>query len=98
MPEVNDFPSDSHEDPDQWPPARPGNGARNSTRTLRELWEVLVRRRRLVGWVVGGLLLACLLYCLIAPNQYEASAKVALRTSPASALSLESAEPFGSAS
>jgi polysaccharide export outer membrane protein len=59
---------------------------------------VLVRRRRLVGWVVGGLLLACLLYCLIAPNQYEASARVALRTSPASALSLEAPEPFGSAS
>jgi hypothetical protein len=44
------------------------------------------------------LLLACLLYCLIAPNQYEASAKVALRTSPASALSLETPEQFGSAS
>ena len=73
-----------------------GNG--NSTRSLREFWEVLVRRRRLVGSVVGGLLLACLLYCLIAPNQYEASASVALRTSPASALSLEASEPFVSAS
>jgi polysaccharide export outer membrane protein len=59
---------------------------------------VLARRRRLVGSVVGGLLLACLLYCLIAPNQYEASAKVALRTSPASSLSLEAAGPYGSAS
>ena len=102
MPEANDVPYDSPDDPDQWPDqgphARPGHGARNSTRTLRELWEVLVRRRRLVGGVVGGLLLACLLYCLIAPNQYEASARVALRTSPASALSLEAPEPFGSAS
>jgi len=44
------------------------------------------------------LLLACLLYCLIAPNQYEASAKVALRTSPVSALSLEAPDPFVSAS
>ncbi|MGO9318865.1 MAG: SLBB domain-containing protein [Terracidiphilus sp.] len=77
---------------------RPGNSGRSSTRSLRELWEVLVRRRRLVGWVVGGLLLACLLYCLIAPNQYEASAKVALRTSPISTLSLEAPEPFVSAS
>ena len=94
MPEVNEVSSDSTYES----PARPGHSARNSTRTLRELWEVLVRRRRLVGWVVGGLLLACLLYCLIAPNQYEASAKVALRTSPASALSLEAPEPFGSAS
>jgi polysaccharide export outer membrane protein len=102
VPEANDVPSNSPYDFDHGPvqgsPARPGNGARNSTRSLRELWEVLVRRRRLMGWVVGGLLLACLLYCLIAPNQYEASARVALRTSPASALSLETPEPFGSAS
>ena len=98
MPEVNDVPFDSPYDSHQEPHTRPGNGARNSTRTLHELWEVLVRRRRLVGWVVGGLLLACLLYCLIAPNQYEASAKVALRTTPVSALSLEAPEPFASAS
>jgi len=52
----------------------------------------------MVGWVVGGMLLACLLYCLIAPNQYEASARVALRTTPASALSLEAPELFGTAS
>jgi len=102
VPDANDVPSNSPYDFDHGPvqgsPARPGHGARNSTRSLRELWEVLVRRRRLMGWVVGGLLLACLLYCLIAPNQYEASARVALRTSPASALSLETPEPFGSAS
>jgi len=47
---------------------------------------------------VGGLLLLCLVYCLIAPNEYEASAKVALRTAPASPLSLERAEPFAAAS
>ncbi len=73
-------------------------GKGNSTRSLRELWELLSRRRRLVGSIVGGLLLACLLYCLIAPNQYEASASVALRTSPASALSLEASEPYVTAS
>jgi polysaccharide export outer membrane protein len=66
--------------------------------SLRELWEVLVRRRRLVGSVVGALLLACLFYCLIAPHQYEATASVALRTAPASALSLEAQEPFQTAS
>ena len=59
---------------------------------------MLVRRRRLVGLVVGGMLLVCLLYCLIAPNQYEASALVALRTMPASALSLEAPELLGTAS
>jgi polysaccharide export outer membrane protein len=59
---------------------------------------VLTRRRRLVGAVLGGLLLACLLYCLIAPNQYEASAKVEMRTSPSSTLSLKAAEPMIAAS
>jgi len=85
-------------DPPQHPDVRSGAGQRNSTRSLRELWEVLARRRRLVGCVVGGLLLACLLYCLIAPNQYEASARVALRTSPASPLSLTASDPQLSAS
>jgi polysaccharide export outer membrane protein len=66
--------------------------------TFSELWVVLVRRRRLIFSVVLGLLLACLLYCLIAPNQYEAGAKVALRTTPASSLNLEGAEPFVAAS
>jgi polysaccharide export outer membrane protein len=80
------------------PDARSGNGGRSSTRSLREMWEMLFRRRRMVGGIVCGLLLVCLLYCLIAPNQYEASAKVALRTSPASALSLDAPEPFASAS
>jgi polysaccharide export outer membrane protein len=48
--------------------------------------------------VVGGLLLGCLVYCLMAPNQYEAKARVALRTSPAAALSVEGSDatPSGS--
>jgi polysaccharide export outer membrane protein len=70
----------------------------SSSTSLRALWEVLVRRRSLVGLTVGGLLLACLLYCLIAPKQYEATAKVALRTSPASSLSLDGGEQTDSAS
>jgi polysaccharide export outer membrane protein len=102
VPEANDVqydsPFDSDHGPDKGAHKQPGHGARNSTRSLRELWEVLVRRRHLVGSVVGGLLLACLLYCLIAPNQYEASARVALRTTPVSTLSLEAPEPFASAS
>ena len=48
--------------------------------------------------MVGGLLLACLLYCLIAPNEYEASARVALRTSPASPLSTEASAALTAAS
>jgi len=76
-----------------------GNVSRQGSSTsLREVWAVVARRWRLVAGVVGGLLLLCLLYCLIAPNQYEASARVALRTSPTSSLSLEAQEPQISAS
>ena len=42
--------------------------------------------------MVGGLIVICLAYCLIAPNQYEASARVALRVQPTSSLTVEAAE------
>jgi polysaccharide export outer membrane protein len=93
MQDANAAPLDSPQ-----PSIRFSAGQRNSTRSLRELWEVLFRRRLVVGSIVGGLLLACLLYCLIAPNQYEAIARVALRTAPASPLSLEASEPMVTAS
>jgi len=48
--------------------------------------------------VLGGLLLLCLLYCLVTPDQYEASAKVALRQTPASSLNMGAAEPLVAAS
>ncbi len=57
-----------------------------------------MRRRNLVGSIVGGLLLLCLVYCLVTPDQYEASARVELRTVPASSLNLGSAENSASAS
>jgi len=63
-----------------------------SSTSLRELWAVLMRRWRLVVSIEGGLLLVCLLYCLIAPNQYEARARVELRTAPVSALNLDSSD------
>lgn len=66
--------------------------------SLRDLWTVLVRRRRLVLSIEGGLLLLCLLYCLIAPKQYEATARVELRTSPASSLTLDAPDQLASAS
>jgi polysaccharide export outer membrane protein len=56
-----------------------------------------VRRRRLLLGIEGGLLLLCLLYCLIAPNEYDARASVELRASPASALSLVASQPLASA-
>ncbi len=66
--------------------------------SLRELCRVLLRRWRLVLGIEGGLILACLLYCLIAPNQYDASASVELRTAPAAPLSLEATQQPLSAS
>jgi len=48
--------------------------------------------------VEGSLLLLCLIYCLLAPNQYEADARVELRTAPVSSLSLEPQEALASAS
>jgi len=64
-------------------------GSHNSSMSFRGLGSVLWRRRRLVASMEGGLLLACLLYCLVAPEQYEAHARVALRTTPESPLSLD---------
>jgi polysaccharide export outer membrane protein len=58
----------------------------DETVSLRALWQTVVRRRRTVLVIEGVLLLLCLLYCLIAPNQYEARARVELRTDPASLL------------
>ena len=93
MQDPNAVPYDLTHDPHERPA-----GLCGSSRSLPEFWGVLVRRRRFAGSVVGGLLLACLLYCLIAPNQYEATAKVALRTSPPSPLSLGAPEPLMAAS
>ncbi len=76
----------------------PGIRRDGSSTSLRALAAVLWRRRLVLAWIEGGLLLACLLYCLIAPNQYEASARVALRTAPASALSLDAVGPLAAAS
>jgi polysaccharide biosynthesis/export protein len=86
--------------------AQPGDSAtRNGTvetrapsTSLRELGQALWRQRRLVAFIEGSLLLACFLYWLIAPNQYEAASRVELRTAPASSLSLDSNEPVASSS
>jgi uncharacterized protein involved in exopolysaccharide biosynthesis len=59
---------------------------------------VVWRRRQFIAVIEGALLFACILYCLIAPNQYEASARVELRTAPASSLNLESSESTASSS
>ncbi len=69
-----------------------------STTSLRSLWQVVLRHHRMVLGIEGGLLLVCLLYCLIAPNEYEARARVELRTAPASPLSFDSAGTVAPAS
>ena len=70
----------------------------SSTASLRELWEIVARRRAMILLIEGGLLLVCLLYCLATPNQYEASARVEMRTAPGSSLNLDSADSSASAS
>ncbi|WP_420236320.1 SLBB domain-containing protein [Telmatobacter bradus] len=62
------------------------------------LWQVLKRRRRMIGLIEAGLLLLCLLYCIVAPNQYEASAWVEMRSESAPTLSLETNQAVFSAS
>jgi uncharacterized protein involved in exopolysaccharide biosynthesis len=65
----------------------PGDEAPSTS--IRSVGAALIPHRRLVVSFVGGLLAACILYCLIAPNEYEASARIALRSSPATTLNLD---------
>jgi uncharacterized protein involved in exopolysaccharide biosynthesis len=67
----------------------PGDVAPSTS--IRPVGASLLRHRRFVVSFVGGLLAACILYCLIAPNEYEAGARIALRSSPATALNLDGA-------
>jgi len=70
----------------------------SSSASLRELCVVAWTRRGLMLSIEGSLLLLCLLYCLVAPNQFDATAKIALRTAPASSLSIEAVGPMAAAS
>ena len=47
--------------------------------SLRAVFGVMIRRRVLVMAILGALLLVCLVYCLLAPREYDARARVALR-------------------
>jgi uncharacterized protein involved in exopolysaccharide biosynthesis/protein involved in polysaccharide export with SLBB domain len=69
-----------------------------SATSFRALGKIVVRRRGLVLGIEFGLLAACLIYCLVAPNQYEATGRIQLRGTPASALNLDGAESTASAS
>jgi polysaccharide biosynthesis/export protein len=69
-----------------------------SSTSLRDLWDALARRRRLIASIMGGLLLLCVAYCLVVPNQYEARAQVELRTAQPSSIGLGAGENAVSAS
>ena len=60
-----------------------------SSTSFRGFVETLLRHRRFVARLLGGLSTICVLYCLLAPNEYEASARIALRSSPATTLNLD---------
>ena len=66
--------------------------------SFRELWLTIRTHRRIFLLIVGALLLACLIYCIVAPNVYEATARVALRGSTVSLLTMDHSEPTPSGS
>jgi polysaccharide biosynthesis/export protein len=66
--------------------------------SMGELADMFRRRRRFLLSVILGLNFLCLLYCLIAPSQYEATARVALRMQPVSSLTVDAAETIAPAS
>ncbi|MGA2850553.1 MAG: SLBB domain-containing protein [Terracidiphilus sp.] len=96
MPDISVHEIDIPKKPETW--LNEGESRRASSTSLRALWEVLVRRRMMVVLPVLGFLLACSLYCLFAPKEYEATAKVAVRTSPASSINLDASDQNISAS
>lgn len=57
--------------------------------SLHDTWHAVWRRRRFIAVIEIALLLVCGFYCLVAPNRYEAKARVELRTQPASSLNFE---------
>ncbi len=61
--------------------------------SLRAFFHIMFVRRRMVLSILGGFLLLCFLYCLVAPSEFEARARVALRALPDSSLSLEQSQP-----
>jgi polysaccharide export outer membrane protein len=65
---------------------------RDSSVSLRELWRSLRHDARVFLGIVVGMLLVCLIYCVLAPNVYEATAGVALRGAPLSELGRDRSE------
>jgi len=60
-----------------------------SSLSLRAAGRVILVHWRLFFSILGSILLLCLIYCLLAPRQYEARARVALGVFPVSSLHLD---------
>ena len=56
------------------------------------MWSAVRDSKWLFLTTIGTFLAACLLYCLVAPNVYEGTARVALRNAPDSVLALDRTE------
>jgi polysaccharide biosynthesis/export protein len=72
-------------------PAR-ANTVRPAPTSFGHLWRVIWRRRWFVATIEAALLVGCILYCLMAPNQFEAAGRVELRAAPVSSLNLDGAD------
>lgn len=79
-------------------PAIPPVAAPVADNSLRGILALVRRRRRFCFATLGSLLLLCLLYCLIAPSQYEAQALVSLGMQSSPSVSLAAAEAIAPAS
>ena len=78
--------------------SRSGLGWKPAPVSLGAVGEILARRWRLALGIEGGLLLLCLLYCVLAPKQYEAIARAEMSAAPASPLGLSAAGVLASGS
>lgn len=68
---------------------RPNATARGESISFPQLWVQFHRNRALFLSIFGTLLGACLLYCLLAPKVFEATARLALRSAPESTLAID---------
>ncbi len=66
--------------------------------SLRGIFALLRRRRRFCALTLGSLLALCLVYCLVAPSQYEAQALVSLGMQSSPSVSLAAVEAVAPAS
>jgi polysaccharide export outer membrane protein len=62
---------------------------RHSSTSLADLWALAYQNWRLFLCIIAGFAAACLTYWVIAPNQYEATGKIELRSAPESVLTID---------